>query len=118
LIESQLDGKPLICQAEQSRWLQQDRGVYHKRRLQYVGHTVTGFSGAWLKDLFGKLTPYFTEKCPFTPKPKANAPVKWVEPRFVCEVAFQEWTRDGKMRAPSFPGLRDDKDPEEVLREN
>jgi hypothetical protein len=32
-----------------------------------------------LKDLFGKLTPYFTEKCPFTPKPKANAPVKWVE---------------------------------------
>jgi bifunctional non-homologous end joining protein LigD len=96
LIKSQLDGKPLICQAEQSRWLQQDR----------------------LKIFSGKLTPYFTEKCPFTPKPKANAPVKWVEPRFVCEVAFQEWTRDGKMRAPSFPGLRDDKDPEEVLREN
>jgi bifunctional non-homologous end joining protein LigD len=88
-------------------------GLYDKGRLQYVGHIGTGFSEA-LKDLFGKLTPYFTDRCPFTPKPKANAPVKWVEPRFVCEVPFQEWTTDGKMRAPSFLGLRDDKDPKEV----
>jgi len=74
----------------------------------------------WIFDraLFGKLTPYFTEKCPFTSKPKAYAPVKWVEPRFVCEVTFQEWTTEGKMRAPSFLGLRDDKDPKEVVREN
>jgi len=93
-------------------------GLYDKGRLQYVGHTGTGFSEALLKDLFGKLTPYFTDRCPFTPKPKANAPVKWVEPRFVCEVAFQEWTSDDKMRAPSFLGLRDDKDPKEVVREN
>jgi bifunctional non-homologous end joining protein LigD len=93
-------------------------GVYDKGRLLYVGHTRTGFSEVLLKDLFGKLTPYFTDGCPFTPKPKANAPVKWVEPRFVCEVAFQEWTSDGKMRAPSFLGLRDDKDPKKVVREN
>ena len=33
-----------------------------------------------------------------------------VKPKLVCEVAFQEWTSDGKMRAPSFLGLRDDKD--------
>jgi bifunctional non-homologous end joining protein LigD len=88
-------------------------GVYDKSRLQYVGHTGTGFSEALLKDLYGKLAPYFADRCPFTPKPKANAPVKWVEPRFVCEVAFQEWTSDGKMRAPSFLGLRDDKDPKD-----
>jgi hypothetical protein len=37
------------------------------------------------------------QKSPFTP-PKANAPVRWVEPRLVCEVAFQEWTSDAKMR--------------------
>jgi len=68
----------------------------------------------WIFDraLFGKLTPYFTEKCPFTSKPKANAPVKWVEPRFVCEVAFQEWTTEGKMRAelmmnPELPQYSD-----------
>jgi bifunctional non-homologous end joining protein LigD len=71
-----------------------------------------------LKYLFGKLRLYFTEKCPFTPKAKANAPVRWVEPRFVCEVSFQEWANDGKMRASSFLGLRDDKDPKEVVREN
>jgi bifunctional non-homologous end joining protein LigD len=59
-----------------------------------------------LKDLFGKLTPYFTEKCPFTPKPKANAPVKWVEPRFVCEVAFQEWGFSKIKTAPKSRGVQ------------
>jgi len=47
-------------------------GVYDKGRLQYVGHTGTGFSEALLKDLLGILTPYFIDSCPFTPKPKAN----------------------------------------------
>jgi len=46
-------------------------GLYDKGRLQYVGHTGTGFSDALLKDVFGKLAPYFTDRCPFTPKPKA-----------------------------------------------
>ena len=53
----------------------------------------------------------------FTPRLKANATVQWVKPKLVCEVAFQEWTSDGKMRAPSFLGLRDDKEPKEVVRE-
>ena len=67
--------------------------------------------------LIASIRGLFTDTCPFTPKPKANAPVKWVEPRLVCEVAFQDWTSDGKMRAPSFLGLRDDKEPKEVVRE-
>jgi bifunctional non-homologous end joining protein LigD len=71
-----------------------------------------------LKEVYDRLKPYFTETCRFTPEPKANAPVKWVKPKLVCEVAFQEWTSDGKMRAPSFLGLRDDKDPKEVIKEN
>jgi AI-2E family transporter/ATP dependent DNA ligase C terminal region/ATP dependent DNA ligase domain len=45
-------------------------GVYDKGRLLYVGHTGTGFSEPLLKDLFAKLRPYFTNRCPFTPKPK------------------------------------------------
>ena len=93
-------------------------GVYEKGRLLYVGHTGTGFSEAMLKELFEKLIPLFTDRCPFAPRPKANAPVKWVEPRLVCEVAFQEWTSDAKMRAPSFLGLRDDKDPKDAVRES
>jgi Mannitol dehydrogenase Rossmann domain/ATP dependent DNA ligase C terminal region len=72
-----------------------------QRDLAEPRHPRTAFGFIVEGLLFGKLTPYFTEKCPFTPKPKANAPVKWVEPRFVCEVAFQEWTSDGIMRAPS-----------------
>ena len=52
-------------------------GVYDKSRLQYIGHTGTGFSEALPKDLFGKLAPHFTDRCPFVPKPKGNAPVKW-----------------------------------------
>jgi bifunctional non-homologous end joining protein LigD len=54
-------------------------GVYDKGRPQYVDHTGTGFSEALLKGLFGKLKPHFTDRCPFMPKPKANAPVRWVE---------------------------------------
>ena len=76
-------------------------GVYDQGRLRYVGNTGTGFSDAQINDLLKMLKPYFTDTCPFEPKPKANAPVKWVEPRLVCEVAFHEWTSDGKMRAPS-----------------
>ena len=59
-----------------------------------------------LKGLYDRLEQYFTDICPFTPKPKANAPVKWVKPKVVCEVAFQEWTSDGKMRAPSVVSLK------------
>ena len=50
-------------------------------------------------------------------KPKDSARVQWVKPRLVCEVAFQEWTSDGKLRAPAFLGLREDKVPTEVVRE-
>ena len=59
-----------------------------------------------LKEVYDRLEQYFTDICPFTPKPKANAPVKWVKPKVVCEVAFQEWTSDGKMRAPSVVSLK------------
>jgi bifunctional non-homologous end joining protein LigD len=43
--------------------------------------------------------------------------VVWVEPKLVCEVEFAEWTHDGRLRAPSYQGLREDKAPEEVRRE-
>jgi bifunctional non-homologous end joining protein LigD len=41
----------------------------------------------------------------------------WIEPRFVCQVRFTEWTRDAGLRHPAFLGMRDDKDPREVVRE-
>jgi bifunctional non-homologous end joining protein LigD len=41
----------------------------------------------------------------------------WVEPHLVIEVAFERWTRSGRMRAPAYKGLREDKDPGQVVRE-
>jgi bifunctional non-homologous end joining protein LigD len=42
----------------------------------------------------------------------------WVNPVLVCEIKFAEWTRDKKLRAPVFLGLREDKKPSEVVRES
>ncbi len=64
-----------------------------------------------------RLEPLVQERCPFKHKPKTNAPVHWVKPALVCEVAFQEWTDDGAMRQPIFLGLREDKPSHAVKRE-
>jgi bifunctional non-homologous end joining protein LigD len=42
----------------------------------------------------------------------------WVEPALVVEVAFTEWTQDGRLRHPSFQGLREDKSAHSVKREH
>jgi ATP-dependent DNA ligase len=41
----------------------------------------------------------------------------WVRPELVCAVGFSEWTTDGRLRHPRYQGLRDDKDPADVVRE-
>ena len=51
-----------------------------------------------------------------TPTPRLKNPT-FVEPKLVGEVEFSEWTRDGTLRQPSFKGLREDKDPRRVVRE-
>ncbi|MDQ1601160.1 MAG: bifunctional non-ous end joining protein LigD, partial [Actinomycetota bacterium] len=51
--------------------------------------------------------------------PRAHAKdAHWVTPSLVGEVTFSEWTRDGRMRHPSWRGLRPDKDPQDVRRES
>jgi bifunctional non-homologous end joining protein LigD len=52
---------------------------------------------------------------PVPPEHARNA--VWVEPRLVIDVAFDRWTRAGRMRAPVYKRLRDDKNPEDVVRE-
>jgi ATP-dependent DNA ligase len=51
------------------------------------------------------------------PLPRSESGVHWVEPQLVGEVGFSEWTTAGELRHPRFQGLRDDKDPREVVRE-
>jgi bifunctional non-homologous end joining protein LigD len=71
--------------------------------------------------LLEKLRPLERRTSPFPAEPKMpkvrKGDVVWVEPRLVCEVEFVEWTHDGRLRAPSFQGLREDKPVEEVHRE-
>jgi len=92
-------------------------GVYRKGKLVYAGHVGGGFDREALKEMYGKLKPIVTSKCPFAEEPHPNTPVTWVKPKFVCEVKFAEWTTDGMLRQPVFLGVRVDKSPKEVVRE-
>lgn len=94
-------------------------GVYGSGGLLYCGHVGTGFSDATLRMLTRLLESLRRGDSPFDgPVPAEYArPAVWVEPRLVVEVAFDRWTRAGRMRAPAYLGLRDDKDPADVMRE-
>jgi bifunctional non-homologous end joining protein LigD len=48
---------------------------------------------------------------------KANSPAHFIKPKYVAQIRFTEWTRDGLMRHPAFLGLRADKDPRDCVRE-
>jgi len=85
--------------------------------LTYVGKVGTGFTEKLLKDLRRRLEALEQPSCPFQLRPKGVGAAHWVKPELVAEVAFTEWTSDGKMRHPSFQGLRADKPAREVVRE-
>ena len=88
-------------------------------RLIYAGHVGTGFSQQVLADLGARLGRLERRTPPFADEvPRAHARgARWVSPTLVGEVAFSEWTRDGRLRHPTWRGLREDKSPDEVVRE-
>ena len=92
-------------------------GVYDAGRLVWAGNVGTGFNEASLEMLAGKLAGLRTAKSPFDQKAAMLRTATWVEPRLVCECKFVEWTREGRLRAPVFLGLRPDKNPEDCVRE-
>ncbi|HEY7013253.1 MAG TPA: non-homologous end-joining DNA ligase [Streptosporangiaceae bacterium] len=94
-------------------------GVQGEGGLQYSGHVGTGFTQGALAMLGEKLAPLRRATSPFaTPIPPEHARAAvWAEPVLVVEVEFGLWTNEGRMRAASYKGLRDDKDPAEVIRE-
>jgi bifunctional non-homologous end joining protein LigD len=87
--------------------------------LRFAGKVGTGFTNAAARALRRRLEPLAQDAAPFTPRPPGwlGRNAHWVRPALVGEVAFTEWTGDGKIRHPSFQGLREDKRPEEVVRE-
>jgi bifunctional non-homologous end joining protein LigD len=91
-------------------------GVYKKGALQYSGHVGGGFNQKSLKEVYEKLQKIPRKTSPFIVEPNPNTPVKWVQPKLVCEVKFAEWTNEGIMRQPIFMGLRMDKNAQDVVR--
>lgn len=91
-------------------------GVYDQYGLRYVGHVGTGFTERALADMDRLLRPLETTECPYVDEvPREFArDAHWVEPLLVGEVIYTSWTKDGRLRAPSWRGLREDVPPEDV----
>jgi bifunctional non-homologous end joining protein LigD len=94
-------------------------GVHDAGQFVYCGHVGTGFTQQTLSMLGKKLMPLRRDASPFAgevPTEDARS-ARWVDPVLVAEVEFADWTRSGRLRAPSYKGLRDDKDAADVIRE-
>jgi bifunctional non-homologous end joining protein LigD len=94
-------------------------GVNEDGRLVSAGRVGTGFTDRTLRDLYARLKKIERGTPPIANPPTGAAAreVHWVEPELVAEVEFAEWTEDDVIRHPSYKGLREDKDPAEVVRE-
>ena len=91
-------------------------GYWDGGKLRYASHVGSGFDERNLEQVQARLAPLKRASCPFADKPELHSPTVWVEPEAVAEVKYQEWTRDGFLRAPVFLRLRDDIDPKSVSR--
>jgi bifunctional non-homologous end joining protein LigD len=101
-------------------------GYYDDGKLTYVGNVGSGFDDRMLETLKRRLEKLRTKTNPFAGDPKRsavafrrpkNVPVYFVRPELVAQVRFAQWTDEGILRAPSFLGLREDKAPRDVRRE-
>jgi DNA ligase D-like protein (predicted ligase) len=92
-------------------------GHFEGDRLRYAGKVGTGFTRATLHELSERLSPLVRDSSPFEAEKGIPRAATWVEPELVAQIAFMEWTSDGRLRHPSFLGLRFDKSAREVVRE-
>jgi bifunctional non-homologous end joining protein LigD len=93
-------------------------GYYDDGKLRYAGKVGTGFDRRTLRDLGSRLRELEGSEPPFADEVKPRpAGVRWVRPELVAQIAFGEWTRDGRLRQPRYLGLRQDKRPQDVVRE-
>lgn len=91
-------------------------GCYEDGELRYAGKVGTGFDQRTLAGLGARLEALEIPAPPFAGG-ELPRQARWVRPELVGQFAFSEWTRDGKLRHPSFLGLREDKPAREVVRE-
>lgn len=103
-------------------------GIVENGSFEFITPVGTGFNKKIQEEIIEKLRPYKTDQCPFSSVPEYNKPsrfrpnppkatVTWVKPKLVAEISYREETKGGAIRQPSFKGLREDKNPTEVVRE-
>jgi bifunctional non-homologous end joining protein LigD len=94
-------------------------GYYRDNDLVYCGRVGTGFTADSLRQLKSELKKRVVDTPPYDEPPTGadRRGVTWVKPELVGEVEFTEWTHDGRLRHPSFQGLREDKSAKQVVRE-
>ena len=92
----------LLRPRSQARLCRQGRHRLHQRTLDSLHARLAGLE---------------QDRPPFDRGKLPRSGVHWVQPRLVAEVGFSEWTTAGELRHPRFQGLRDGKDPADVVRE-
>lgn len=88
-------------------------GAYRGSKLRYAGKVGAGFNIKLLAALHRKFQPLITRKSPFADPPDDRG-VIFLAPQLMAQIAYQEWTAEGRLRQPVFLGLREDKRPEDV----
>lgn len=93
-------------------------GVFNEdKELVFIGNVGTGFTDKSLEEIYNELKPLEIKKNPFNEFPPEAKTATWVKPKLIVEVEFSEWTDEGRLRHPSFKGLRTDKKAQEVIKE-
>jgi bifunctional non-homologous end joining protein LigD len=93
-------------------------GYFDRGTLIYAGPVGTGWSVQLGRSIMASLQRINRDSSPFLAVPRPDAKdAHWTEPKLVCEVEFSTWTRDGRVRHPSFKGMREDKPAKEIGRE-
>lgn len=103
-------------------------GIIENGAFHFVTPVGTGFNKQMQEEILKKLKPNITKSSPFINEPEYNKPsrfrpnppkatVTWVKPQIVAEISYREMTKGGAIRQPSFKGLREDKNPSDVVRE-
>lgn len=91
-------------------------GVWEGDGFVYAGKVGTGYDDQGREELYSRLSRDRIDRPPVTNPPKERAAV-WVRPRLVAEIEYTEWTEAGRLRQPSFKGIRIDEAPEDTRRE-